>query len=94
MKGKPDVLVLAGLFAAMGAGSALFTWPRLYPKGARIESKFDRALDALQAIAGSEERAEALASAPESRRIDPTLLDDSAPLGPEADVPERKRERS
>ena len=82
-KGKPDVLILAAMFGAMAAASGLFTWPRLWPKGARIEGKFERAMDALEEIAGSEERAEALASAPplapeaedEAPRLDLSILD-------------------
>ena len=66
--------------------------PRLWAKGPRIDGKLDRALDALAGLAGEEERAEALASAPEvpdatGSRIDPALLD----VDPEAAAPAHRR---
>ncbi len=56
-KGKPDVMIIAAVFGAMSVAAGLFTWPRLWPKGPRIEGKLDRAMDALQGIAGADERA-------------------------------------
>ena len=104
-KGKPDVLILAAMFAAMGAASGAWAWPRLWPKGPRIEGKLDRAMALLEEIAGADERAEALASAPplapeaaasEASGADPllsSLLEDD-PDTPSRDTASRQRLRS
>lgn len=94
--GKPKVLVLAAMFAAMGAGAGAFTWPRLWSKGPRIEGKLDRAMNALEEIAGADERAEVLAMplAPEAANalLDPTLLDGSPEASGETPARQRLRE--
>ncbi|OZC04353.1 hypothetical protein [Rubricoccus marinus] len=101
VKGKPDVLVLAAMFAAMGAASGAWAWPRLWPKGPRIEGKLDRAMEALEAVALTDERAEARASAPplaetyapealpDAPRLDASLLDNT----PDASGDARSRQR-
>ena len=98
-KGKPDVLIVSGVFGAMAVAATLFILPRLRPKGPRIEGKLDRAMDALAALAGADERAVVLARAPEiaasqTARIDPALLDAEHPdRESSASPPERRRQR-
>ena len=98
-KGNPAGLVFAAVFAAVAAGLLLVSVPRLRSKAPRIEGKLDRAMDDLAALAGADERAEMLASAPEApepARIDPALLDaeppDAEPLGGPSEA-RRQRER-
>ncbi|MEM1056187.1 MAG: hypothetical protein AAGI52_11720 [Bacteroidota bacterium] len=98
--GKTELVWLAATFGAMGGASGLFAWPRLWAKGPRIDAKLDRALDALEELAGSEERAEVLAEAPElpsplpeEPRLNAALLEDLPHLDAEVGTPERRRER-
>lgn len=70
--------------AVFGLGtlsSAAVVRPRLWAKGPRIDAKLDRALDAMEELAGKEEREEVLAAAPDISRIDPALLDDPSSSG-------------
>ncbi|MEM6325800.1 MAG: hypothetical protein AAF791_01645 [Bacteroidota bacterium] len=98
LNGTEPMAVFAVLFTAMALVHALWLTFRLGPKGPRVEGKFDRALDAIEEIAGKEEREAVLAEAPElpddPARIDPALLDDLPRLGAGAEAPERRRERS
>lgn len=84
--------IISVLFSLGTIAAAAVVRPRLWAKGPRIDGKLDRALDALAGLAGEEERAEALASAPEvpdatGSRIDPALLD----VDPEAAAPAHRR---
>ncbi|MEL6614759.1 MAG: hypothetical protein AAFQ43_03425 [Bacteroidota bacterium] len=102
-KDKEGILILAAMFAAMGGASGAFAWPRLWAKGPRIEGKLDRAMDALEEIAGADERAEVLASAPpladalaevahSASALDPSLL--GAPDPASGDARSRQRLRT
>ena len=104
----PAMWPLAGLMGAAGLGVGAFMWPRLWPKGPRIEGKLDRAMDALEDLAGADERAAVLADAPPlaesaspeataaGSRLGASLLDADAP-SPEAPggaAPGRARTRT
>ena len=96
-QGDSKLMTLAALMGAFALGSGAFAWPRLWAKGPRIEGKLDRAMDALEEIAGADERAEALASAPPlapEARLDASLLDPASGETASGGRDARRRDRA